>query len=233
MGVELGQANLSERVLELNLTNEGGVEGTYRLLKNIAGLWLVQQCKRAFERRDKKMSYAKLVQLARRAQPLQSFIEPDDARFLNPGDMPGTIQDFCHQSGQRVPRSEGALVRCALESLALKYSKVLGNLEQVTGQRMEVIHIVGGGSQNSLLNRLTADACARPVVAGPVEATALGNVLVQAKAAGEIGSLGELRAVVRDSCELGRFEPRKSNVEAWKEARERDIGICPCERVFP
>jgi rhamnulokinase len=221
MGLELSQAQLSERVLELNLTNEGGVEGTYRLLKNIAGLWLVQQCKRAFERKGKKTTYSELVRLAGQAPPLKSLVDPEDARFLNPPNMPTAIQEACRESGQPIPRTQGAVIRCALESLALKYEQVLEQLETVTGKRVEVIHIVGGGSQNRLLNQFTADACARPVMAGPAEATALGNVLVQAKAAGEISSLAELRAVVRQSCRPQLFNPKPAQVEAWKEARER------------
>src|SRR6266704_5639554 len=171
MGLELEKAQLSQGVLEFNLTNEGGVDGTYRLLKNIAGLWLVQQCKRSFEAANKRLEYADLVLLAREAPALRSLIDPDDSRFLNPPDMPAAIQDFCRQSGQTVPETKGALIRCALESIALKYQTVLGWLEEVGGKRVDVLHIVGGGSRNAVLNQFTADACNRPVVAGPVEAT--------------------------------------------------------------
>ena len=221
MGLELAKARLSRRVLELNLTNEGGVDGTYRVLKNISGLWLVQQCKRAFEAKGTKVDYDRLVRLARGAPALRSLINPDDTRFLNPPDMPKAIQSFCRETGQPVPRSKGELVRCALESLALKYQAVLESLEEVNGNRVEVIHIVGGGSRNALLNQLTADACQRPVLAGPVEATVLGNVLMQARAASEIGSLAEMRAVVRKSSEMRAFEPRTGKAEEWGEARRR------------
>jgi len=221
MGVEVREAQLSEKVLRFNLTNEGGVDGTYRLLKNIIGLWLVQQCKRAFEAKGKKFSYEKLVQLARRAKPLRSIIDPDDSRFLNPPNMALAIQQFCSEARQPIPQSEGEIVRCALESLALKYRTVLECLEDVTGKRIEVIHVVGGGSRNELLNQLTADACGRPVIAGPVEATVLGNVLIQARAAGEVGSLEELRNVVAKSAEMKTFEPKRLEVAAWEEARER------------
>src|SRR5262249_50727506 len=149
-------------------------------------------CKRSFEAKGRKIEYAKLVGLARSAPALRSLIDPDDSRFLNPPDMPTAIQAFCRETRQPVPESEGALVRCALESLALKYQTVLECLEEIGGRRVEVIHIVGGGSRNALLNQLTADACQRPVIAGPVEATVLGNVLMQARACGEIGSLQEL-----------------------------------------
>lgn len=225
MGLELHKARLSEAVLEFNLTNEGGVDGTYRLLKNITGLWLVQGCKRAFERKGKKMEYAELVRLAKAAPALRSLVDPDDPRFMNPSDMPAALQEFCRETGQPVPNSQGALVRCALESLALKYKTVLDCLEEVSGKRVEVIHIVGGGSRNALLNQFTADACNRPVLAGPVEATVLGNVLLQARACSEIGSLAELRAVVRNSCDVKCFEPKPAQVQAWKEARGRFAGL--------
>src|SRR5438105_9191527 len=153
MGVEVTKASLSPRTEELNLTNEGGVDGTYRLLKNIMGLWLVQQCKRAFEAAGRKIEYAGLVRLARAAPPLRSLVNPNDPRFLNPPDMPAAIQAFCRETCQPVPASEGALVRCALESLALKYQTVLESLEEASGKRVEVIHIVGGGSRNLLLNQ--------------------------------------------------------------------------------
>ncbi len=235
MGLELRNAQLSDRVLEFNLTNEGGVDGTYRLLKNITGLWLVQQCKRAFEENGEKREYAQLVRLAKQAPALRSFIDPDDPRFCNPPNMPTAIRDYCRETRQPIPNSEGALVRCALESLALKYAAVLKCLEEIGGRRVEVIHIVGGGSQNSLLNQFTANACNRVVLAGPVEATVLGNVLMQARACGELSSLSELRAVVRDSCDPQWFEPGVAQVVAWQEARARfasllgswDIKVAP------
>jgi rhamnulokinase len=221
VGVELPKAELSRRVLEFNLTNEGGVDGTYRLLKNITGLWLVQQCRQAFEHSRRKFEYAELVRLAKGAPPLRSLVDPDDAIFLNPPNMPEAIQSFCRETSQPLPRSEGALVRCALESLALKYQTVLEQLETVTGHRIEVVHVVGGGSRNDLLNQFTADACQRPVVAGPVEATVLGNALVQARACGEISSLEELRSVIRASCDVRQFEPKAAHKEVWEEARAR------------
>ncbi len=221
MGVELPKATLSEPVLQFNLTNEGGVDGTYRLLKNIMGLWLVQRCKSAFAARGSRLNYDQLVKLAKSAAPLRALVDPDDATFLNPQNMAAAIQSFCRKTRQPVPASEGALIRCALDSLALKYQKVLERLEAVTGQHIEVIHIVGGGSRNELLNQLTANACNRPVLAGPVEATVLGNVLVQGRACGEIGSLAELRAIVEHSCKLKAFEPQAAQLDRWMEARSR------------
>lgn len=221
MGIEVHEAQLSKQVLDFNLTNEGGVDDTYRLLKNITGLWLVQQCKRSFESKGHKVDYAKLVQLAKAAAPLRSFIDPDNTRFANPPDMPAAIRSFCKETNQPVPNSEGALIRCVLESLALKYHHVMECLEQVSGKCIEVIHIVGGGSRNALLNQFTADACNRPVLAGPVEATVIGNVLMQARACSEIGSLGELRSIVRNSSEVESFNPKPYPVSAWHEARQR------------
>jgi rhamnulokinase len=219
MGAEVSQAALSARTQELNLTNEGGLDGTYRLLKNIMGLWLVQQCKRAFDTRGHKYEYGQLAQMAAKAPALRSIVNPDDSRFLNPPDMPKAIQDFCRETKQPVPKTEGELVRCAYESLALRYREVLGWLEELTGNRMEVIHVVGGGSRNALLNQFTADACQRPVVAGPVEATALGNLLVQVRASGELSSLAEMREVIRKSSKVSTCQPGKP--AAWEDASAR------------
>ena len=219
IGVEVAKASLSKRTEELNLTNEGGLDGTYRLLKNIMGLWLVQQCKRAFDARGKPIDYAQLARLAVKAPALRSLVDPDDSRFLNPPDMPKAIHEFCQQTGQPIPKTEGELVRCAYESLALKYRQVLGWLEELTANHIEVIHIVGGGSKSEILNQFTADACQRPVIAGPVEATALGNLLVQARSNGELSSLAEMRSVIRRSSEVKTYEPGKPG--AWEAAASR------------
>jgi rhamnulokinase len=219
MGAEVQTASLSQRTLELNMTNEGGLDGTYRLLKNIMGLWLVQQCKRSFDAKGKSYGYGELSELARQAKPLRSIVDPDDPRFLNPPEMPEAIQDFCRETQQPVPETKGELIRCATESLALKYRVVLGWLEELTGESTSVIHIVGGGSRNTLLNQLTADACQRLVLTGPVEATALGNLLVQVRASGEVGSLSEMRDVIRASSDVARFEP--SDAAEWQAASER------------
>jgi len=207
MGVETQNAVLSERVQQLNLTNEGGIDGTFRLLKNITGLWLVQQCKKAFEARGRNLNYGELARRAEEAPGPAAIIDPDDPRFANPPDMPAAIQSYCRDTGQPAPESEGALVRCALESLAGRYARVLEGLEEVAGNRIEVIHVVGGGARNQLLNQLTANRCGRRVIAGPVETTALGNVLAQVRAAGELKSLAEMREVVRAAGELQVFEP--------------------------
>ncbi len=219
IGVEVVEAVLTDQALHYNVTNEGGVDGTYRLLKNVMGLWLVQELKRSFAKSGRSLDYDELTRLARKAKPFGSLVDPDHEMFLSPTDMREAIQDYCRRTDQPAPSSPGEFVRCALESLALKYRVVLRQLEELTGVPVEAIHVVGGGSQNELLNRMTASACNRPVIAGPVEATALGNVLIQARAAGELGSLADVRAVSRASCDLTTFEPE--NHDGWKDAASR------------
>src|SRR4029077_4502789 len=186
-----------ERTLQVNFTNEGGVGGTIRLLKNIMGLWLVQERRRAWERGGVTYDYAALMKMAEAATPFASLVNPDDASFMLPSSMPAALADYCRKTGQRVPEEPGDVVRCALESLALRYRWVLERLEELTARRIDTIHIVGGGSQNALLNQLTADACGRIVVAGPVEATAIGNVLVQAIGLGIVRSLADAAELVQ------------------------------------
>ena len=227
VGIESAVPYLSARALELNLTNEGGVDGTWRVLKNVMGLWLVQQCRRVFEVHGGTSDYAVLANMADQSAPLRSIVDPDDARFLNPTDMPAAIRDYCRETHQRIPETEGAIIRCALESLALKYAVVLGQIEDVTGQAIEIIHIVGGGSRNRLLNQLTADACQRPVLAGPAEATVLGNLLVQVRATGELNTLSDIRDAVRRSAEVEAFEPRPDLRGMWGATRERMAGLLP------
>ena len=187
MGIESPQPVVNDKVLELNFTNEGGVGDTIRLLKNITGLWLVQECRRVWNQAGANWGWEDLNQLSAAAQPLVSFINPDAADFLAPDDMPEAIRRFCQQTGQAVPADEGAVLRCALESIAMKFRQVLGMCEELAGGRIETIHIVGGGTQNRQLCQAAADACGRRVVAGPVEATAIGNVMMQAVAAGDVG----------------------------------------------
>lgn len=216
MGLEIPNANLTERALELNVTNEGGVDGTYRLLKNIMGLWLVQQCRASFERNGRSLDYSTLTQLASEAPAFRSIIDPDDSRFLSPDDMPSAIASWCRETGQPEPETDGQFVRCCLESLALKYRQVLGWMQELEGSPVEVVHIVGGGTKNELLNQFTSNACGCPVVAGPDEGTGMGNILIQARSAGEIGSLADIRTVVKASSELKHYEPQE--VDAWNAA---------------
>lgn len=223
MGAELPEPVINEQSLAFNLTNEGGVGGTFRLLKNITGLWLVQECRRTWARQGEEFSYADLTQMAAQADPLQSVIDSDCGEFLKPGDMPARIRAFCQGTGQPVPQSKGAVVRCALESLALKYRWVLERLEEILGRRLEPIHIVGGGTKNQLLNQFTADVTGRRVVTGPIEATAAGNVITQAMTLGHIGSLAEGRRIVRNSFDVATYEP--AGKSEWDEAYDRFLTV--------
>jgi rhamnulokinase len=225
MGAEIPAPLVSEKAAHYNFTNEGGVAGSIRLLKNIMGLWLVQECRRVWEREGKAWSYEELVRLAEAAPPFVSLVDPDHPSFWLPASMPQALGDFCKRTGQPVPVEPGAVVRCALESLALKYRWVLERLEELLGHRLEIIHIVGGGSQNAFLCQLTADACNRPVVAGPVEATAIGNVLVQALGLGLIGSPAQAREVVRQSFDVRTYESGRS--DSWEEPYRRLVCLLP------
>ena len=208
MGVESKVPILDDRMLTWNLTNEGGVDGTFRILKNVMGLWLVQELRREWQRAGDDHDYGEMVEMAAAAPAFGSFVSPGDSRYLAPGDMAVRIQAACRDTGQAPPESKGAILRCALESLALEYRWVAERLDELTGKRLGTIHIIGGGAQNELLDQLAADATGRRVVTGPIEATALGNVLVQAKALGHIGSIAEGREVVKASFDLKTFEPR-------------------------
>lgn len=210
MGAEASDPIVNAQSLKYNFTNEGGVNGTWRFSKNIMGLWLVQECRRTWARGGEELSYAEITQLAAEAEPFRSIIDVDADEFFQPGNMPARIQKYCVRTGQPVPETKGAIVRCALESLALKYRWTLDRLEEMLGYRLEPIHIIGGGTQNRLLNQLTADATNRSVVAGPIEATAIGNVLMQAVALGHLKSLDEARAVVRHSFKPETYEPQTS-----------------------
>src|SRR6266852_6560915 len=199
MGAELSEPLINDKAREYNFTNEGGMSDTIRFLKNIMGLWLVQECRRTWEREAKTYSYEDLTRLAEAAPAFASVVNPDDAGFILPASMPQALAGFSRKTNQPAPVEPGAVVRCALESLALRYRWVLERLEQLLGRRLEVIHVVGGGSQNRLLCQFTADACNRQVLAGPVEATAIGNLLTQAIGLGALSSLAEAREVVRRS----------------------------------
>ncbi len=219
VGVETQAPVLTDAALAANVTNEGGVDGTNRLLKNVMGLWLVQGVRRSFARGGQELTYDELTRRAEAAEGLVSLVDPDDPRFLAPADMAAEIAGYCRDTGQPEPGDVAAIVRCCLDSLALRYAAVLDTLAGLTGVAPQVVHVVGGGSRNETLNQLTADACGVPVLAGPVEATALGNVLVQARAAGYVRSLADLRAVVRRSEEVKRFEPQPS--DRWIAAKQR------------
>ena len=225
MGIESPRPLITDQTRELNFTNEAGVDGTIRFLKNIMGLWLVQQVRASLVRAGQDRDYAALTAEAAAAESFGAIVDPDHAAFLNPEDMPTAIREVCTASGQAAPDSIGALVRCCLESLALKYRWVVERLEEVRGAKIEVINIVGGGTQNKLLSQLTADCTGKLVICGPIEATATGNLLMQARATGELGSLAELRQVVRNSFEMEQFEPDASKRGPWDDAYLRFLGL--------
>jgi rhamnulokinase len=207
VGMEVDQPIINEQSLKFNFTNEGGVGGTIRFLKNIMGLWLVQECRRTWERAGRAYSYAELADLAGAAKPFAAIVDPDDPSFLAPGDMPSRIQAYCKKTGQAALGEPGEMVRACLESLALVYRQTLERVEACTGRRAEVIHIVGGGSQNRHLSQWAADATGRTVVAGPVEATALGNVVVQAVATGVLPDIRAARELIRRSVDVTVYRP--------------------------
>ena len=223
MGAEVAQPVINSKSLAYNFTNEGGVDQTFRLSKNVTGLWLVQQCRHIWARAGEELSYDTMVELARRAPPFRSFIDPDYAEFLPPGNMPARVAEFCRRTRQPVPEEKGEILRCILESLALKYRFQLQLLEELLGKRHPTIHILGGGTQNRLLCQFTANATGRRVIAGPVEATSLGNVLMQALALGDIGSLSEGRQIIAESFDLAVYEPH--DPAAWDEAYERFVDL--------
>ena len=223
MGIEVPNPIITDQALELNFTNEGGIENTFRFLKNIMGLWLVQECRRTWAQAGDDMSYDQISQMALNAKPFAALIDPDDSSFLPAGDMPTRIVDYCKQSGQTIPLDKGQIIRCALESLALKYRWVLEKLESVRGKPINVLHIVGGGTQNKVLCQFTADAAATPVVAGPIEATAIGNIMVQAIAGGAINSIADAREIIRRSFDAAIYEPQDS--ARWHEAYGRFLAI--------
>jgi len=219
LGTELQRPIVDERALAWNFTNEVGIGGTYRLLRNIMGLWLVEGCRRAWERQGRWPGYEAIAAATREATAFQATIDPNDASFLNPVDMPDAIAAYCRATGQTPPQSPGSLMRCVLESLALAYRAALERTEALTGYRFPGLHVVGGGTRNETLLQFTADAIGRPVWSGPTEATAIGNLLGQLMASGRIADVDEGRALVRESFPIHTFEPQAS--EGWDEAFHR------------
>lgn len=219
MGVELPKAIINERTFDYGFTNEGGVQNTIRLLKNIMGLWLVQECKRQWQRERQDLSYGELTDMASKAKPFFAHVDCDCSDFLAPGDMPARINNYLSQTGQPTTDDKGQMVRLILESLALKYRSTLEAIEDVTGQTIDVLHIVGGGIQNELLCQFAADASGKRVVTGPIEATASGNILMQAIAAGRLKGIDEARAIVRHSFDLKEYHPQ--NASLWTQKYEQ------------
>ena len=213
LGLELDAPILSDAAYVANVTNEGGYDGSWRLLKNIMGLWLADQCRATWAAQGRDYSFAQLTDMVESAQRFRSLIEPDDPSFLAPGDMPSRIRDYCARSLQPVPQSDAEIMAAVYASLAYKYRYVLEQLCEVSGRSVDTLHIIGGGSRNALLNQMTADATGRLVIAGPSEATAAGNAIVQLIALGELGGVDEARQMLSQSQELRRYEPR--DTAAW------------------
>jgi len=231
VGVEVPAPVVTDETFAANLTNEGGVAGTFRLLRNVTGLWLLHECRRRFAELGRDYTFEQLISLAEGAAPLRSLVDPDDPSFAEPGDMPERIAAFCRATGQPVPTEPGDVARCIVESLALKHAETVDLLREAAGADPAELHVVGGGARNALLCAATADAAELPVLAGPEEATLIGNLLVQALALGELSSLDELRDVVRASFAQTVYEPTPSS--RWQEARARfaalrrdaDVGV--------
>ena len=222
MGIESAEPVINEETYALNFTNEGGADGSVRLLKNICGMWLIEQCKKEWEK-DGAVSYNEIVKAAQKATPFQSFINPDSPCFASPLSMTHSIKEYCRQTGQYVPESMGEIARCIYESLAFRYKQVLTNLQKLADFPIETLHIIGGGAQNKMLNGFTANAIGKTVYAGPSEATAIGNLLMQAKAAGLVSDKKEMRQIIRNSVELEVFYPEYSQV--WDSNYQKYLAI--------
>jgi rhamnulokinase len=223
VGIELREPIVTERARLLNFTNEGGVGGTIRFLRNVAGFWLLQECQRCWSRDGTPYTWTELESMACEAQPMRSLIDPDAPDFLNPSDMRVAIQRFCQLTGQTVPETEGEIARCCIDSLALRYRWVIEALQQVAGRHIETVRVVGGGSQHRMLCQLTADVSNRRVVAGPVEATALGNVMVQAIASGKFADIESGRRAIESSVQPDLYEPEPSM--AYEKAYDRFLTL--------
>jgi len=223
MGIEVKDAIINDETYELNYTNEGGIEGTTRFLKNITGMWLLEQCLKEWKKEGISYAYEKLVKMAELAPAFQSLIDPEHTSFANPASMTNAIKEYCLTTGQTAPSNHAEYVRCIFESLSLKYKNVLGKFIQLAPFIIEKLHVIGGGSKNPLLNQWTANAIGIPVIAGPSEATAIGNIMIQAKAAGCVNSLPEMRQIVRDSVQLEEFLPENKN--KWDEAYEKYLKV--------
>ncbi|MCH7872663.1 MAG: hypothetical protein IID33_13275 [Planctomycetes bacterium] len=223
MGAELDQPCLTAEARDASFTNESGVGGVIRFLNNIPGLWLVQECRRHLEKQGRAYDYDRLTREAEQAEPFRTLVDPAHPPFHTLGDMPAKMAAFARETDQPEPESVGELVRCCLDSLALSYRRNLERLESVLNRQFDVLHIVGGGSRNALLNQMTADAIGRPVIAGPAEATAIGNLLVQAMGAGHVRDPDHIRRIVTASFEPKRFEPRKT--EVWNREYARYLHL--------
>ena len=222
-GVETDNPILTPEVRDSNFSNEGTIQGGFRPLKNIMGLWLIQECRRDWIKQGKNYSWNEIVIEAQKAEPMRSIIDPDYGEFFAGGDMEKKIQAFCERTGQPVPTTVGQVARCIYESLALKYRWALERLEEIKGARIDTLNIVGGGIQNKLLNQMAADSLDRPVITGPVEGAAIGNLLAQAMALGAVRDVADLRRVVRNSEDVNEYAP--NHTPAWEAAYQKLLSL--------
>lgn len=224
MGIEVAEPNCSEEAREQGFTNEGSVHGKFLLLKNLPGLWIMQECLRSWRNGGKSLNWEEVIEAASQAPPFRTFLDTGDMSFEACTDMPRAVQQYCHRSGQPVPASVGEFARALFESLALSYRATLASFERVAGKRLHTVRIVGGGSRNYLLSQMAANACQRKVVAGPAEATVLGNVVAQAVATGHLANLEQGRRAISDSCDCREYEPQPD--EGWEQAFARFQNLC-------
>ena len=223
MDIETKKAIISDRSYELNFTNEGGIEGTTRFLKNICGMWLYERCRKEWPEEVRQLSHPELQGSAMNVEAFRSIINPDDALFANPVSMIEAIQQYCRNTGQPVPETPAEICRCIFDSLALRYRQVFGWLKEFADFDLNVLHIIGGGSLNKYLNQFTADSLGVEVLAGPQEGTAIGNIMLQAKAAGEVADIWQMRKIIADSIEMVKYEPKDADV--WAQAFDKYLSI--------
>lgn len=224
MGIESKDAIINERSYELNFTNEGGVEGTTRFLKNITGMWILEQCRKEWKAMGKDYDFGQLAQMEQSAPAFRSFINPDDASFANPTSMLKAIDEYCEKTGQSKPEDDSQVARLIMESLALRYRTVFGWLKELADFPLEILHIIGGGAKNALLAQWTANSIGVPVLTGPTEATAIGNIMMQFKALGKVKDINEMRALIAKATPLDRYEPQ--NTSDWDAAYQRYVSLC-------
>jgi rhamnulokinase len=224
MGIETKEAVINERSYELNFTNEGGIEGTTRFLKNICGMWLYERCRKEWPEEVRKLSHPELQGSAMKVEAFRSIINPDDKAFANPPSMIEAIQQYCRETGQTVPETPAEICRCIFDSLALRYRQVFLWLKEFATFDLNVLHIIGGGSLNKFLNQFTADALGVEVLAGPQECTAIGNIMLQAKASGDVADIWAMRAIIANSVEMVPYHPTGDKA-AWDQAYEKYINI--------
>ena len=223
MGIETKDAVISDRSYELNFTNEGGIEGTTRFLKNICGMWLYERCRKEWPEEVRQLSHPELQGQAMNVEPFRSLINPDDPMFANPSSMIDAIQAYCRQTQQPIPETPAEICRCIFDSLALRYRQVFSWLQEFAPFKLETLHIIGGGSLNKFLNQFTANSTGATVLAGPQECTAIGNVMLQAKAAGLVGDIWEMRAIIAKSTEMMKYEPQDK--ATWDAAFDKYMNI--------